>query len=128
PVKPDKGDGLYRRSLYTYWKRQAPPPNMLLFDAPTRETCTVARPRTNTPLQALVLMNDLTFVEAARHLATKMIQQSHPIHFGFRSVLARSPTATELKILTELEDSADLPAMTRIASLILCLDEAITQP
>ena len=124
----DTGANLYRRSLYTYWKRQAPPPNMLLFDAPTRETCTVARPRTNTPLQALVLMNDPTFVEAARHLAAEMMRERDPIRFGFRSVLARPPTLTELQILTELDDSAKLSGLTKIASLILCLDEAITQP
>ena len=63
------GASLYRRSLYTFWKRQSPPPNMLVFDAPTRETCVVQRSRTNTPLQALVLMNDPTFIEASRKLA-----------------------------------------------------------
>lgn len=129
----DTGANLHRRSLYTYWKRQAPPPNMLLFDAPTRETCTVARPRTNTPLQALVLMNDPTFIEAARHLAERMIRQPDPLRFGFRSVLARQPTQTELQTLTDLyqaqlNDSTRLFALTTAANVILCLDETITLP
>ena len=71
----DTGDKLYRRSMYTFWKRSAPPASMDIFNAPTRENCTVRRERTNTPLQALVTLNDPQFVEAARHLAETAIVQ-----------------------------------------------------
>ena len=65
----DKDDGLYRRSLYTYWKRTSPPPSMMIFDAAKRDVCVAQRQLTNTPTQALVLLNDTQFVEAARFLA-----------------------------------------------------------
>ncbi len=73
--QPGKGDDLRRRSLYTYWKRSVPHPAMLVFDAPFRETCSLARQRTNTPLQALKLMSDPTYVEAARFLAQRMLRE-----------------------------------------------------
>ncbi|MEQ1861938.1 MAG: PSD1 and planctomycete cytochrome C domain-containing protein [Chthoniobacteraceae bacterium] len=100
-----KGDELHRRSLYTYWKRSVPNPAMLTFDAPFRETCTVRRPRTNTPLQALNLMNDPTYVEAARFLAQRMMREGGEspesrIARGFQLVLARAPKSAELAVLT----------------------------
>jgi hypothetical protein len=100
----DKGTALYRRSLYTYWKRSVPNPAMLAFDAPFRETCTLRRPRTNTPLQALNLMNDPTYVEAARCLAERMLREGGKtadaqLAFGFRLVTARTPRPREKTIL-----------------------------
>jgi hypothetical protein len=104
---PDKGEGQYRRSLYTYWKRQSPPPNMLIFDAPTREYCVVRRPRTNTPLQALVLMNDPQFVEAARAFAQRMMTEvsgdaKKRITYAVRLATGRTPGADEIKVLLDV--------------------------
>jgi hypothetical protein len=73
--QPGRGTDLHRRSVYTYWKRACPPPNLMTFDAPTRECCTVRRIPTNTPLQALVLWNDTQFVEAAASLAARTLEQ-----------------------------------------------------
>ena len=104
---PDKDDNQYRRSLYTYWKRQSPPPNMLLFDAPTREYCVVRRPRTNTPLQALALMNDLQFVEASRSFAQRMLLEGgkstkERIAYGFVLATSRKPGSDEVKVLQDV--------------------------
>jgi hypothetical protein len=104
---PDKGDGQWRRSLYTYWKRQSPPPNMMLFDAPTREYCVVRRPRTNTPLQALALLNDPQFVESSRAFAHRMLKEGGSsaetrLAYGFRLATARQPTRGEVKVLEDV--------------------------
>jgi hypothetical protein len=104
--QPDAGSGLYRRTLYTIWKRTAAPPTMLLFDAPNRETCTVKRSKTNTPLQALSLLNENTFVEAARGVASRMLElpSDSPearIAYGFQRVLGRDPTDAEMQVLVE---------------------------
>jgi hypothetical protein len=106
-----KGDELHRRSLYTYWKRSVPHPAMLAFDAPFRESCTLRRPRTNTPLQALNLMNDPTYVEASRFLAQRMMSEGGAstktrLTRGFLLVLARSPREVELAVLTQAYERA----------------------
>jgi hypothetical protein len=100
----DHGPGLYRRSLYTFWKRTAPPPGMMLFDAAGRETCTVNEVRTNTPLQALDLMNDVGYLEVARMLAERMMleggaTEAGRVTYGFRLAAARAPSAREGQIL-----------------------------
>ena len=102
--KQDSGESLYRRSLYTYWKRTVAPPSMATFDAAAREACTVQRSRTNTPLQALTLMNEVTFVEAARVLAERVLKQggktpAERLTLAFRLVAARSPRPAELRVL-----------------------------
>lgn len=108
--KPDTDAGRYRRSMYTVWKRTAAPPSMLLFDAPNREVCTVKRSRTNTPLQALSLLNEVTFVEAARGLAVRMITEGgasadQRLKYGFRLVVGREPSGNELDVLKAGLDS-----------------------
>ena len=156
----DTGDDLYRRSVYTWWKRTCPPPGLNTFDAPDREFCTVQRARTNTPLQALVLLNDPTYVEAARALAARVlaIRQVDERRAGeiFRRVTGRMPSQTEMSILlqtagTELVqfradpeaarallavgeskppegiDAASLATWTLVCSMVMNLDEAITQ-
>jgi hypothetical protein len=105
------GEDLYRRSLYTFLRRTVSPPAMAALDAPNREICTVRRARTNTPVQALVLMNDPTFVEAARVLAQRVLVETHgdpatQVRAVFRRVLAREPDRRELETLQTVLDAA----------------------
>ena len=102
--KADQGTKLYRRSMYTFIRRTSPPPAMAIFDAPTRAVCTVKRENTNTPLQALVLLNDPQFVEAARVLAERMQKEGgekleDQIRYAFRLVTGRQPSSTEIDLL-----------------------------
>jgi hypothetical protein len=129
----DHGEALHRRSLYTYWKRSVPNPAMMLFDAPFRETCTVRRPRTNTPLQALNLLNDPTYVEASRFLAQRMMREggsssASRLGYGFRLVTARDPRVAELAILeASLERTLrDFQSDPASASAFLKIGEAPT--
>jgi hypothetical protein len=122
--KADQGEGLYRRSLYTIWKRTAAPPSMLLFDSATREVCTVKRSRSNTPLQALSLLNEVTYIEAARKLAEATLRQpgdlDRRLAWAFRRVTSREVQADEAKVLRAgLEKRlaafrADLPSAQKL--------------
>jgi hypothetical protein len=102
------GDDLWRRSLYTYWKRACPPPSLLTLDAPTREFCTIRRSVTNTPLQALVLWNDEQFVEAARVLAQRTLSETGDdrtrLARMFERCASRAPDAQELELLAQALD------------------------
>ncbi|MCW5969564.1 MAG: DUF1553 domain-containing protein [Blastocatellales bacterium] len=101
------GAELYRRSMYTFWKRTSPPATMAIFDAPDREKCTARRPVTNTPLQALALLNDPTFVEAARALASRALLEAGRdanarLQYAFRLATARHPSTAEINVLKSL--------------------------
>ena len=156
-----KGADLYRRSLYTLWKRTVLNPTLMTFDAPDRAICTEQRGLTCTPLQAFVTLNEKGFVEAARVLAERVLSEGgsdldHRIDFVYRTVLARSPTPKERKILgsvhsdmtamyqndlkaaldlistgdakrAEKLNELDLVAWTAVANVMLNLDETITR-
>jgi hypothetical protein len=102
----DHGEGLYRRGLYTFWKRTVAPPGMTTFDAPLRETCVVRQTRTNTPLQALALLNDVPYVEAARALAQRAMKEggttaADRLQWAFRLATGRRPRSVELQVLLD---------------------------
>ena len=155
--KQSKGADLYRRSLYTVWKRTVAPPTMAVFDSADREVCWVSRKVTNTPLQALTLLNETGFVESARHLAVRLLKETDdPVGYGYRLLTAREPTSRERDLfqralaeyrehflehpkeaaeLIAVGDSStsaaysavELAAMTALANVLLNLDEAITK-
>ncbi|TVS21004.1 MAG: DUF1553 domain-containing protein, partial [Planctomycetaceae bacterium] len=124
----DRGDGLYRRGLYTHWQRTFLHPSLLAFDAPSREECTARRPRSNTPQQALVLLNDPTYVEAARVFAELIVRdggsdEDQRLDFAFRRALNRMPSNDERQVLSELRDRhlqdfrQDVPSAERLLSV-----------
>lgn len=143
------GRNLYRRSLYTFWKRTATYPFFTSFDATTRESCTVRRIRTNTPLQALALLNDQEMLEAAKALARRMQSKKTPdrdaITFGFRACTGRRPALGEIERLLELKNKvagryrqnpeqikslnidAEAAAWTMVGNVLLNLDETVTK-
>ena len=108
--KIDPLERRYRRGMYTFWKRTSPPPQMQILDAPSREVCTVRRPRTNTPGAALLLMNDVQFVEASRNLASRLLSEHDDrtarVRAAYEICLSRLPDAKEAKVITALFDSS----------------------
>jgi hypothetical protein len=148
----DTGENRYRRGLYTFWRRTAPYPSMVAFDAPSREVCVAMRPRTNTPMQALVLLNDPAYMEAAVALAQRMAERGKgnlqaSLRYGFRCCTAREPTPAELQRLEQLyrqmreryakqpdaaqklvgKPDAHTAALALVANTLLNLDETITR-
>ena len=116
--KTSAGEDRYRRAIYTTWRRSNPYPSMATFDAPNREVCTIRRPRTNTPLQALVTLNDPVFVEAAQALARRIILESEAnaeaqATRGFRLVLTREPRPNEVERLVKLYEETHTQYMTQ---------------
>ena len=130
----DHGEKLYRRSLYTYWKRTAPPPAMMAFDAPNREVCTVARGNTTTPLQALVTLNDPQFVEAARAFAERILarpgNEAARLRWAFAECVARPPTEAEFSILNGAlrRERAHYKADAAAAQALLAVGESPRNP
>ena len=154
---PDSGDKIYRRSIYTFWKRTSPPPQMSTFDAPSRESCTARRERTNTPLQALLLMNETQYVESANRLAMRALTepdnltdsetQAKRIAWLYETVTSRLPSQVEqdeiVSLLTDLTSYyAEQPALAGklsktsdpteaawiiLASTLLNLDEVVSK-
>lgn len=131
--KPDSEDR-YRRSIYTYTKRSIPYPMFAAFDAPSREVCAPRRLRSNTPIQALTLLNDQTLTECTAALAKRMIDKADTprdqVQFGFKLVTCREPNEVELEALLSLLESSSeqgISAMKDVATVLLNLDEALTK-
>jgi hypothetical protein len=136
--QPSTGKDLYRRSLYTFWRRAIAPPTMFIFDAPDREFCNVGVKRTNTPLQALATLNEEGFVEAAKRFGKRMIQDGgetdrERLGFGFQCVAAREATQQELGLLMDSlwvyrqEAGSEEAAFAAVGNVLLNLDKTLTK-
>ena len=133
--EPSKGTGLYRRSLYTFWKRTIPHPSMVIFDAADRNNCAARRQSTSTPLQALALLNDPQLVEAARHLSQRMLREGGEddrarVSWMFRRVTGRRPSPREVEVLARLldEQRALFAEDRESAARLLAVGEAKNDP
>jgi hypothetical protein len=129
------GEDLHRRSLYTFWKRTVPPPSMVSFDAAQRNVCLVKRQSTSTPLQALCLLNDVQFTEAARHISERMLREggndeAQRLTWAFRLVTSRKPTQKELTVLEQLfrEQHQLFSADQQAAAKLLAVGESANSP
>lgn len=127
---PDKGDKIYRRSIYTFWKRGLPPPQMTILNAPTREFCTARRERTNTPLQALLLMNEHEYLKAARHLAADILRKhadaQDRLHSLYETITSYVPDALESKALLQfVKEMQEMYAESPSLADELCGDFAL---
>ena len=123
------GSDRHRRGIYTVWRRGNPYPSMINFDAPERAVCTTQRDRSNTPLQALTLLNDPVYVEMATHFATRIWRwdgnDREKVIRAFRTVLSRKPSEDEVDVLLELRRKRG--SWYSVAQVLLNLDEAITK-
>lgn len=131
----DQGDGLYRRSLYTFWKRTSPPPSMIAFDAAERNVCIVQRQVTSTPLQSLILLNDPQLIEASRFLAERMLKEGggrleERLGYLFRLVASRTATPAEIRVLRQMfEEQRALFAQNHAETLkLLAVGEKANDP
>jgi hypothetical protein len=130
--RKDEGEEQYRRGLYVYWKRRLPYPSMVAFDATKGEICTVRRPETNTPTQALVLLNNPVYVEAAKMLGQRLLEaegdDAERLGLGFRLCTSRMPSEAELAVLTALlEEQRELfAAAEKDAEMLLGVGDAKT--
>jgi hypothetical protein len=129
--RPDQGESIYRRSVYTFWKRAMPPPQMTILNAPNRDACIARRERTNTPTQALLLLNESEYLRAARQLAQSVLHEpaEDRVVFAYETVTSKLPDAEEIDVLkTLLSDLRDEYASSPALVDDLCEEVSIDEP